>query len=103
MRDIYHLCCIIFIVKPAMTEISQKGGKRLMATTTLKKVSVSIKLDNGTDAEGNQKTVSISLGNLSKDTFDADKALAIVGALEPCLNKMPVSVEKTEVSTLSAA
>lgn len=74
-----------------------------MATTTLKKVSVSIRLDDGTDSQGNPKTVSVSLGSLNKNTFNADKALTIVGALEPCLNKSVSSIEKTEVSSLSAA
>ncbi|MBQ7170347.1 MAG: hypothetical protein IJR63_10650 [Synergistaceae bacterium] len=74
-----------------------------MASTTLKKVSVNIKLDNGTDGEGNQRTVSVPLGTLSKDSFNADKAIAIIGALEPCLSKTVYSVEKVEVSTITAA
>ncbi|MBQ2615650.1 MAG: hypothetical protein IJG51_08490 [Synergistaceae bacterium] len=74
-----------------------------MANSVLKKVSVSIKLDDGQDSQGNPKTVSVSLGSLSKNSFDADKALAVVGALEPCLNKSISSIEKTEVSSLSAA
>ena len=74
-----------------------------MATAMLKKVSVNVKLDNGTDSEGNIKTVSVSLGSLSKDNFDADKALAIVSQLGPCLSKTVEAVEKVEVSTLTAA
>lgn len=74
-----------------------------MAISTLKKVSASIRLNNGTDMDGNTLTVGISLGNMNKDTFDADKALAIVGLLEPCLSKAVEAVEKTEVSTISAA
>ncbi len=74
-----------------------------MATTALNKVSVSVVLEDGTDAKGNLKTTSISLGTLDKDNFNADKALAIVSLLEPCLSKTLYSVRKTEVSTLSAA
>ena len=74
-----------------------------MAISTLKKVSASIRLNNGTDMDGNTLTVGISLGNVSKDTFDADKALAIAGLLEPCLSKAVEAVEKTEVSIISAA
>ena len=37
-----------------------------MANTTLKKVSVRLKLENGTDADGNMKYVNLSLGSLSK-------------------------------------
>ena len=74
-----------------------------MAAETLKKVSVNLKLEHGTDSEGNIKLVNLSLGSLSKDTFDADKALAIAALLEPCLNDTVDSVEKTEVSTITAA
>lgn len=74
-----------------------------MATATLKKVSVSVKLDNGVDSEGNIKMVSLSLGSMDKDSFNADKALAIVSLLGPCLSKTVEAVEKTEVSTLTAA
>ena len=74
-----------------------------MANATLKKVSVNVKLDDGTDSDGKQHTVSIALGTLSKDNFDADKALAIINALEPCLTRDLVSVEKVEVSTITAA
>ena len=86
-----------------MTEITTKGGDRLMANTALQKVSVSIKLDNGTDSQGNTKLVGISLGSLDKTAFDADKVLAIVSALGPVLDKSVDHVEKTEVSTIAAA
>ena len=74
-----------------------------MATSMLQKISISIRLDDGVDSQGNTKTVGISLGNLNKNTFDADKVLAIANALEPCLNKSIDSVLKTEVSILTAA
>ena len=74
-----------------------------MATTTLRKVSVTIKLDDGEDSQGNPKTVSVSLGSLNKDTFDADKVVAIAGGLEPCFNKSLTGIEKTEVSSITAA
>lgn len=102
MLDINHLCVIILTVNAAMTNQYQEGGVK-MATSTLKKVSVSVRLDNGTDADGNTITVGLGLGSINKDTFNADKVLAIVGVLEPCLNKTVDSVEKTEVSTITAA
>ena len=74
-----------------------------MANTLLKKVSVNIKLDDGTDSDGKQHTISIALGNLSKDNFDADKALAIINALEPCLTRDLVSVDMLQTSTITAA
>lgn len=74
-----------------------------MAIETIKKISVAVRLDNGTDSQGNVKTVNISLGNMSETNFDSDKALAVVSALGPCLSKTVVSVEKTEIDTLTAA
>ena len=73
-----------------------------MATETLKKVAVNLKLENGTDSEGNLKLVNLSLGTLSKDSFDADKALGIVQVLGPCLSKTINSVVKVQTSTISA-
>ena len=73
-----------------------------MATANVRSISVSIRLDNGTDAQGNTKTVGVPLGGLSKDNFNMDKVLAISDALEPCLSKSVERVEKTEVSTISA-
>ncbi len=74
-----------------------------MANTTLTKVSVRLKLENGTDAEGNIKYVNLSLGSLSKDNFDADKALAVKAVLAPCLSKTVGKVEMTQVSEITAA
>ena len=73
----------------------------MAAVTTLNNVSVSMKLNNGTSATGAVKTVSVSLGSLNKDTFEANKAMAIVTLLTPCLAKSLVSVNKTEYSTLT--
>ena len=73
-----------------------------MATTsTTSKVSVNVKMNNGTNTDGTAKTLSLSLGSLNKSAFDADKAMAIVALLEPCLEKTLHSVEKVEVSTLT--
>ncbi len=74
-----------------------------MATTTLNKVSVVFKLENGTDAEGNIKYVDLPLGNLSTDNFDADKALAVKSVLAPCLSKTVGRVEMIQTSIVSAS
>lgn len=74
-----------------------------MAVEEIKKRSAAIRIENGTDSEGNVKTTTVSLGTLSKDRWDGDKALAIVGALEPCLNNVITTVETTATSTLSAS
>ena len=74
-----------------------------MATDILQSVKVAVNLNNGTDSQGNTKTVAISMGSLNKSTFDADKALAIVGAMGPVLDKSVEHVSKTEVSTITSA
>lgn len=73
-----------------------------MAIEMVTQVSVNLKLENGTDTEGNMKYVSLSLGSLSKDRFDADKVLAIKRLLAPCLSKTVRSVEKVTISTIHA-
>lgn len=74
-----------------------------MAVKTLKKVIARAMLENGTDSEGNVKLVSLSIGSIAKDSFDADKCLAIVTALRPCISKTVNSTETVETSTISAA
>jgi len=74
-----------------------------MAVKTLKKMSVAVKVNAGTDSEGNVRTASLNLPNLSELSYDADKALAVVSALAPCLSKTIKAVEETEINTLSAA
>ena len=74
-----------------------------MASTTLLTLKTTCKLDNGTDSQGNQRTVSINFPSLSKVNFDEDCVLAIVTALEPCLSKAVLEIDKTEVSTITAA
>ena len=73
----------------------------MAATSTVNKLSVNLLLNNGTDASGNTKTVSVSLGALNKDAFDADKVMAVAGLLSPCFEKSLHSVQKVEVSTLT--
>ncbi len=75
----------------------------------MKNVSTRVKLDNGTDASGNNKYVSINLPNQSEEYFDTnksdfgDKMLAIVTALSPCLSKTISTVEVVSTETLTAA
>ena len=71
------------------------------ATVTTSKIRVNVKLNNGTTASGATKYVSIPLGRLDKDAFDADKVVNIVALLSPVLDKSVASVEKVETSTIS--
>lgn len=74
-----------------------------MAVVTLKKVTVNLVLNNGTDSQGHVKTVNSSLGNLSETNYDDDKALAVVSALQPCMSKTLVSVQRNDINNLTAA
>ena len=73
----------------------------MAAVTECKKISVAVKLNNGTTISGAVKTTSVNLGSLNKAAFNADKVINIVNALSPCLDHSLYSVEKTEVSELS--
>lgn len=77
-----------------------------MATTsTLTKLGVSVKLNNGTSASGAAKTVSVSYPELSTEdqAFDADKVMAIVSLLSPVLSKAIVKVQKTTYEDLTTS
>ena len=74
-----------------------------MATTTLEKVAVKMNLNNGTDSQGNVKTVSVNLGSINPSTYDADKVLAITDKIEDILTKTIVSVSEVKTSTIRAA
>ena len=74
-----------------------------MATvTTLQKIGVLLKLDNGLTPSGARKTVSMSFPAINKAAFDADKAMAIEILLAPVLSKSVVQMLKTEVSSLQS-
>lgn len=66
---------------------SRKKGDIQMAIETLRAVSAQLSLENGRDAHGNMTYVKQSIANISKEGYTADRYLAIVAALEPCLNK----------------
>ena len=83
-------------------KIKQKRGEeRMSVVTECKKITVAMKLNNGTTTTGTVKTVSLNLGSLNKSAFDAQKAINIVNALSSCLERSVYSTEKTEVSILS--
>ena len=74
----------------------------MAVSTTLEKDSVNIQLNNG-EADGKVKTVSVSLGSLSTQRYDDQKAVNIVNLLRPCLSKPVFAVKKVEVSSLKSA
>ncbi len=74
----------------------------MAVVSDLNKVSVALKLNNGTK-DGKVQTVSLSLGTLSKDRYDNQKALNIKSLLAPVLDKPILNVQETKVSLLSDA
>lgn len=73
-----------------------------MASFDESKISVSVRLNNGTDSEGNVATIGINLGRIRISTYDRDKVLAIKTVLSPCLSKSIYAMQETTVGLLSA-
>lgn len=73
----------------------------MAARTITEKIAVNLKLNNGTTTTGKVKTVSVSIGKLNKDAFDADKALAVAGLIAECLDKSLYETQKVETSQLT--
>lgn len=71
-----------------------------MASLVAISKKVNILLKNGLTETGNQKTVSISLGNLSISRYDLDKAEAIVTLLEPCLAKTTHQIREVDTNAV---
>lgn len=73
----------------------------MAVVTQLENIAVKMLLNNGTDAQGNTKTVSVNLGSLSTTGYDATKVLAVVDAVENCLSKTISAVQEVRTSLLS--
>lgn len=69
-------------------------------TENVTKQAITMKLNNGYDAQGNIKTVNLGLGSLSATGYNAQKALNIVEDLTACLSKSVVEVQHVQTSTL---
>lgn len=65
-----------------------------MATSTVEKIQCRIKLDNGTDAQGNVKTLSVSFPTVSVSGYTDARFLAVSQAVQPCLTHTIYSLEK---------
>ena len=80
-----------------------------MASISLYKLTSRAKLNNGQDAQGNMKYVNLSIGDMNETYWSANQStaltslLAVIGALEPCLNKTVEGIELVEYSNVSAA
>ena len=74
----------------------------MTVVSDLTKVSVVLKLNNGT-INGKVQTVSLSLGDLNINTYDKEKAMNIVNLLSPCLDKDVYEVQEIPVNVLRSA
>lgn len=72
----------------------------MAVTSTVVKNACNLLLNNGLDTQGNIKTVSVSIGTLSADGWDASKAMAIADKLENCLTKTAVNISHVQTSYL---
>lgn len=78
-----------------------------MPSYSVGKVAAKMVLDNGTDPDGNQKYVSINLGDMSETNFNPSATasqtavLAIASAMEPVLSKTLSHVEAVTTGVIS--
>lgn len=72
-----------------------------MADLTSKSLGVSMKFANGTTASGGTKVMSVSIGQLDKDAFDAGKAYALASALSRVYSQLLVSVDLSRVDYIT--
>lgn len=70
----------------------------MAVTEELTANSITVKLNNGTDTEGNVKTVNTGLGGAlsgEESDWDADKVMNITTALDAVLSKPIYSVNRS--------
>lgn len=67
---------------------------------TVEKEACNMLLNNGTDSQGNIKTVTQSLGSLNKNNWNADKVGAVASALERCLSKTISALRHVRTTTM---
>lgn len=78
-----------------------------MATSTLVRLTARLKLENGTDADGNMKYVNQALGDLSESYYSSNtaeainKLNAIRTAIGPTLSKTVGALETVATSEIS--
>lgn len=70
-----------------------------MASGEVEKVLAYMRLNNGTDPQGNVKTVSVNIGSLNASAWNPDKALAIADKLENILTKTMVKFQGVVTTT----
>lgn len=76
-------------------------NKTMPASTVTEKIAVNLKLNNGSTSTGAVRTITLSMGKMNKDAFDADKALAISSLIAACLTKSVYETVKVETSQIT--
>lgn len=80
----------------------RKAVNKIMAARTVtEKIAVNLKLNNGSTSTGAVRTITLSMGKMNKDAFDADKALAISRLIAACLTKSVYETVKVETSQIT--
>ena len=72
----------------------------MSVVSRLNSIKVNAMLNNGTK-DGKVKTLTLSLGTLNGNSYNDQKAMNIINALEPCLAKSVYEVVKVETSKLT--
>lgn len=73
----------------------------MTAKVTLQKTTVNVLFTTGTTESGTTKTYAQSLGRISPTNFDAEKAMAIINLLTPCVLYPLNSVTKFDSSVIT--
>ena len=76
-------------------------NKTMAARTVTEKIAVNLKLNNGSTSTGAVRTITLSMGKMNEDAFDADKALAISRLIAACLTKSVYETVKVETSQIT--
>lgn len=80
---------------------NEAGGVR-MATVTTTKYGVSMKFAIGTSSSGATKTMSVSIGQLDPDRYDAGKAFTYAATLAYLYSEVMTQVVETRTSRLTS-
>lgn len=73
-----------------------------MAQQTVDRYTVSMKFAIGQSESGATKTMSVSIGSLSTDGYDKDKAFALAASLSSLYSEVMQSITETTVARLTA-
>ncbi len=73
----------------------------MAVSETTEKEQCTMLLNNGRDEHGNVKTVRVNLGSLSREGWDAAKAVAVTNALSSCFSKTLYEVNHIRTSTIT--